>query len=294
MIKRLFICLLTASSLYACTEAFDIKTDDSPPVIVIYGGLTNEETYHSVRISSSSPYFDKQSNQGVSGAEVWIESSGHDVYVFQENEADPGLYQTIEKVAGIPGQSYTLHVTADFNREGTKKPYTAASYMQSPVKIDSIDVRPVEMMGQKRYAVYLYAQDSPSKDYYLSLYKINGTIVRDKLSQLSPMDDRTFNGQYMNDMFLSMFRDAEAPGENDDDDDDERKQIVLTHGDELTLSLGHIEEGYYKFINQCRSEMQGKSPFFDTPASNIITNISGGGVGYFTCYPVTTLTHTVK
>jgi hypothetical protein len=34
--------------------------------------------------------------------------------------------------------------------------------------------------------------------------------------------------------------------------------------------------------------MSGENPFFGGPASNIITNISNGGRGFFTTYPLST------
>ncbi|MDR1981115.1 MAG: DUF4249 domain-containing protein [Tannerellaceae bacterium] len=288
MLKKQLSCILTSvvfSLLPSCTESFDIKTGDSPPVIVVYGSFTNEAAHHSIMISSSSPYFDKQPNQGIPGAEVRIESSAHDVFAFTENDTVPGLYQTIEEVAAIPGHSYTLTVEADFNRDGVKERYTATSFMQPSLDLDSIEIRHIDLMGRKQYAMYLYAQDPPEDDYYLATYKVNGTAVVDSISQLSVMTDKTFNGQYMNGMLLDMFGDAAAVDHNNEN----RNRVYLTLGDTVTLSLGHIEEGYYKFINQCRDGMEGESPFFGTPASNITTNISNGGVGYFTCYPVSTI-----
>jgi hypothetical protein len=108
------------------------------------------------------------------------------------------------------------------------------------------------------------------------------------------MSDRTFNGQYMNAMLLHMFRDVDDRNEDRDEDGDENSRVYLGLGDVVTLSLGRIEKGYYKFINQCRDEMEGESPFFGSPASNIITNISQGGRGYFACYPLTSIKTTVK
>jgi hypothetical protein len=150
------------------------------------------------------------------------------------------------------------------------------------------------MMGQKGYAMYLYAQDVPTEDYYLSRYKVNDTLVLDNISQLSLMSDRTFNGQYMNAMLLHMFRDVDDRNEDQDADRDENRRAYLGLGDVVTLSFGRIEKGYYNFINQCRDEMEGESPFFGSPASNITTNISNGGIGYFACYPLTSIETTVK
>jgi hypothetical protein len=287
-----FIMLIffSASFLSSCEEPFDIDTHDAPPVIVIYGIFTNERTYHSIKVSVSSPYFDPQPNRAISGAKVWIKSSVNEVYSFIENSAVPGLYHTVQEVAGVPDLAYTLNVEVDFDNDGTKEIYSATSYMLMPTKIDSVEIRSLSMMGQKSYGMYLYAQDAPTEDYYLSRYKVNGTLVLDKLSRTSLMSDKTFNGQYVNAMLIHMFGDIDDM----DEDRDENNRAYLALGDVVTLSLGRIEKGYYNFINQCTDEMEGESPFFGSPSSNIITNISHGGRGYFACYPLTSIETTVK
>ncbi|KAA6347446.1 hypothetical protein EZS27_005063 [termite gut metagenome] len=293
MFKNLFFILLiffSVSFLSSCEEPFDIDTDNASPVIVIYGSFTNEWAYHSITVSISSPYFDPQPNRGISGGKVWIKSSAGKVYSFIENNTVPGLYQTIDQVAGIPNLAYTLNVEVDLDNDGVKEVYTATSYMLTPTEIDLVQIRSLSMMGQKAYAMYLYAQDSPAEDYYLSRYKVNGALVLDKISQISLMSDRTFNGQYMNAMLLRMFGDVNDRNE----DRDENRRAYLDLGDVVTLSFGRIEKGYYDFINQCSDEMQGESPFFGSPASNIITNISNGGKGYFACYPLTSIETTVE
>jgi hypothetical protein len=297
MFKNWFFIVLIFFSvpfLSSCEEPFDIDTNDAPPVIIIYGSFTNECTYHSIQVSVSSSYFDPQPNRGIPDAEVWIKSSAGDMYRFIKNDTVPGLYQTIDKVAGIPDLAYTLNVEVDFDNDGAKEIYTATSYMLTPTEIDSVKIRNLSMMGQKRYAMYLYAQDVLTEDYYLSTYKVNDTLVLNKLSQISLMSDRTFNGQYMNNMLLRMFGDANDRNEDRDEEREENSRVYLDLGDVVILSLGRIEKGYYNFINQCRNEMEGESPFFGSPASNIITNISHGGRGYFACYPLTSIETILK
>ncbi|MDR1984367.1 MAG: DUF4249 domain-containing protein [Prevotellaceae bacterium] len=298
MKNKLFTYIFTAIALLfltSCVEPIEIETSDSPPVIVIYGIFTDEMKHHSVMISSSSPYFDNQPNQVISGAEVQIESSAHDIYAFAEVDSIPGQYNTVNEVAGINGMSYTLKVSVDFNNDGTKELYTAASFMHQSVDIDSIKIRSANLMGRKRYIMYLYAQDSPSEDYYLSRFKVNDILVRDSISRLSLLNDNIFNGQYMNGIPLETFRDAtDTSNDDEDDDDNDRRRLSLNVDDTVGILFSRIEEGYYRFINQCRNEMRGESSFFGTPASNIVSNISNGGVGYFACYSVTESKTVVK
>jgi hypothetical protein len=289
MTKYLLILIpfFIVSLLSSCVEPFDIKTNDSPPVIVIYGYLTNEQAFHSIKVSASSPYFDLSLNQGVSGAMVKITSSNNEVFNFKELDSIPGLYVTTNQVAGIPGMTYSLSVETDFDNDGKKETYTASSTMMNVVEVDSVEIKSINLMGYRFYSFNLYAQDTPAEDYYFGKYLINDSVVLFNINQLSPMSDLAFNGQYINGLTIQRFWniDEKERIESEDDGDNRiRKRVYLSPGDSVTFSLCHIEKGYYDFIVQCQKEMNGENPFFGGPASNIITNISNGGLGYFTTY----------
>jgi hypothetical protein len=290
MTKYLLIPVFIVALLASCVEPFDIKTNDSPPVIVIYGYLTDEQAVHSIKISSSSPYFDTSLNRGVSGAIVKITSSENEVFHFKEIDSIAGLYLTTNIVAGTPGLSYSLSVEVDFDNDGDKELYTATSTMLNAVEVDSVKIKDMQMMGYKFYSFHLYAQDTPYEDYYLGKYMINDSTVLFNINQLSPMSDFAFNGQYLNGQIIQHFWNIDEK----EDNRERRSSVYLSPGDSITFSLYHIEKGYYDFIVQCQNEMNGENPFFGGPASNIITNISNGGLGYFTTYAGSTAKTMVK
>jgi hypothetical protein len=292
MIKKLLTAFSIVWLLVSCVEPFEIRTDNSSPVIVIYGCLTDEMAYHRIQVSTSSPYFDTQLNRGISGAEVRITSSDDQVFVFEEVDTVPGLYLTTTKMAGIPGETYLLSVETDFDNDGVKEIYTATSTMLSTVAVDSIELKNIQLMGYRFYFLNLYAQDPPTEDYYLCRYKVNDSLIMSRINQLSSMDDRAFNGQYINGMSVQQFWDISERDRiesADDDDDDGTRRIYLSPGDVVNFSLSRIEKGYYNFITQCRKEMRGENPFFGGPPSNIDTNISNGGIGYFATYAFSTV-----
>ncbi|MDR1339610.1 MAG: DUF4249 domain-containing protein [Prevotellaceae bacterium] len=289
MRKYLSLTLILAS-LLSCVEPFDIKTDNSPPVIVIYGYLTDEPGYHAIKVSASSPYFDTAPNRGISGATVKI-SSDNTLISFHEVDTVPGLYVTVSRTAGIPGRTYSLSVETDFDSDGIRETYTATSTMLSAVEVDSVTIQEMSLMGNRFYTLNLYAQDAPGEDYYLGRYRLNDSIILASIDRLSPMSDATLDGQYINGLMIRGFsdeRDREKI-ENRDDGENRNPRVYLSPGDTITFSLCRIEKGYYEFINQCQQEMNGENPFFGGPASNITTNISGGGIGYFTTYAFSTV-----
>ncbi|MDR1182798.1 MAG: DUF4249 domain-containing protein [Bacteroidales bacterium] len=284
IVKSLLLIILNFSFFIfnSCTAPIDIETDDSLPVISIFGSFTDELKQQSVTVSVSSPYFDNQPNRALSGATVEVSTSNGDVFMLVEDPVNPGRYQTQNEVAGVPGTTYKLIVKADINNDGVQESYSVTSTMPTIMTVDSIRIKSVSAMGKQSYELSVYAQDPLTEDYYLGIYEINGLLM-DKISKYSILNDEMFNGQYMNSWALGKF------GTMDDDDD----RMRLKSGDVVILHFSRIEKGYYYFIQQCRNGMNGESPF-GGPASNIVTNISGGGVGYFTAYAVSKTTAVVE
>jgi hypothetical protein len=215
----------------------------------------------------------------VSGADVKVESSSGEVFILAEDPAHPGRYQTPDDTAAIPGTTYTL--TVKVNNNGVQELYSAISTMPAAMTLDFIRIKSVTQMGRKSYSLSIYAQDPPEEDYYLGIYQINDSLF-DKISKYTLMDDKRFNGQYLDGWQFKQFGAVDEDGEDDD-------PTHLKQGDAVTLYFSRVEKGYYDFIHQCRNEMNGESPF-SGPAANITTNISGGGAGYFTAYAVSKAT----
>ncbi len=277
---RILVLAALVSAAAGCTAPIELPVKDSPPVIVIYGCLTDIPGRQSVQISSSSPYFDTQPNAGVSGAVVTITSSKGDVLALAEDPARPGTYRTEQYVAGVAELDYHLNVRVDFDGDGVTETYTATATMLSSPPIDSVSVRSFSMMGQQRFAARIYALDPPTEDYYLPRFWVNGTLVTDRISRYSAISDLSINGQYVDGMIIEMFPDADHPNP----DDENYNQPPIKVGDRVTLHFSRIDKGYYNFIRFAQDEKNGESPFFGGPASNIPSNITGGAVGYFTAY----------
>jgi hypothetical protein len=297
MTKYLLIPVFIVSLFSSCVEPFDIDTNDSPPVIVVYGYLTNELAFHSIKVSASSPYFDTSLNRGISDAMVKITSSDNETFYLNEIDSIPGLYVTAVKMAGIPDVTYFLSVEVDFDNDGVVETYSAESTMLNAVEVDSIEIKNTVLMGYRFYNLNFYAQEPPTEDYYFGKYKINDSVVLSNINRFSPMQDVAFNGQYINGQAIQRFWDInekEKIEREDDDENSRRRRVYVSSGDTITFSLCHIEKGYYNFIVQCQNEMNGENPFFGGPASNIITNISNGGRGFFTTYSLATAKTVVK
>jgi hypothetical protein len=274
------LALLLLLPAMSCTAPIELKTIDSEPVIVVFGYLVEGETHQTVRLSSSSPYFAEKDNRPVSDAAVTLFTSDGQTYEMEEVIKGQGYYQTREVTAAVPGITYRLHIEVDFDRDGLPETYEAETSMPPPFPLDSITIEPIMQMGFRLYSVNFYGLDSPEEDSYLLRYILNDTLVDYQLSSYRILSDIAFNNSYV-DGFPVMFLDDIANKEIAGVDHGE---VYVKQGDKITVCVSRIEKGFAEFVRQCRSEKQGENPFFGGPASNITTNITNGGVGYFTAF----------
>ena len=280
-INRIPVYILTIIILSSCTAPIDINTRNSEPVVVIYGQLTDENKHQHIRVSGSTPYFAEKTNTAVSDAIVNIISSEGEEFNFLEDEN--GYYFSEKTFAAKPGITYDLTVKVDFNKDGQTETYEASTTILPVITADSIDVKPINIMGYRHFALNFYMQEPPETDnYYLFIFYVNDSLTNNRISEFLFSDDRMFNGEYIEGATINFFEDATdqknltAPGA------DEESNYMISPGDKIRLQIINIEKGYYNFISQCVSEKYGENPFFGGPPSNITTNISNGAVGYFT------------
>jgi hypothetical protein len=272
------------ATLLSCTAPIEISTRDSAPVIVIYGCLTDEKRYQSVRITSSSPYFDDQETRSVPDANVQVKDSEGKVYRMEYGMM--GYYTSVTRFAVRPGMTYYLTVEVDFDEDGQIELYEAETTIPPPLTLDSVEVMPLSIMGYRHFSLNVYVQDPPDIDnYYLFKFFVNDTVSNDRISRFVISNDEFFDGEYIKGANIYYFEDItdEKVVEKNKGNDDE---YMVSSGDKIRLQTMNIEKDYYKFIDQCISGLYGENPMFGGPPSNIITNLSNGAVGFFTGYCV--------
>jgi len=268
----------------SCTELIELKTSTSEPVVVIYGCLTEDFIHQTVRITMSSPYFELTPNIPVSNAIVSIQSSDNQTFELEETD-EKGLYRTEQRMAAIAGITYHLTVSIDPGQDGRLKHYEATATMQRPFPVDSINIEVRNIMGYKHYALNLYAQEEEGPDYYCARTIINDSLTTLKISGYTVFSDYGMDGHYMDGLTLIFLEDVE----NEQFGNEDSYYDFVKQGDKITLYISLIEKGYHDFLIQCQSERRGENPFFGGPASNITTNITNGGAGYFTAFSTTKL-----
>jgi len=279
--------ILVITLVASCTERIDIKTDDAPPRLVIYGYITTDTMQHSIRITRSAGYFNTDRPEGVSRATVTISDNEGKVIPLVENDSISGLYQTAADVYGEEGKTYSLDVHLDFDGDGKPEHYSASAYLKHIHHIDSIRLAPsVFDFLPNMVDIRLFAKNTPTNEnhFFTIFVAINDSVVNSNINRFFVIDNAMFRGMsYIYDIpcyFLSQ------------DPDREYRNEILHVGDKVTLNMNAISKEYATFISNVQSEISVSIPIFGGPPANVPTNIrciepkEGTPVsGFFTAFP---------
>ena len=135
MLKKIVSGILFIAGFSACVDSFTprINNDDSKPLLVIEGRVTNETGPFKVRLSQTVPISSPDSVSPVANAKVRIsDDHNHSYRLFYNGK---GNYQTSENnLSGITGYNYTLSITTG----DSIRFLSTAVQMQDVPKIDSL------------------------------------------------------------------------------------------------------------------------------------------------------------
>lgn len=255
------ILLTMLVGLCACTERIDIKTEDAPERLVIYGYITSDTTQHAIRITRSTGYFATTSPVGVSGAQVVLRYDDNMITLSESTET-AGLYLTSADVFGIEGRTYTLQVDVDFDEDGQPETFEAVSSMPYSSELDSITLVPSTLFDDV-IEIQLYGRIPENQISYFSFHaSLNQTILNDSLSGFFIVGSEHIKQDQFAGLTCFYL----------DQDEDESH---LTPGDTITLRVDVLPKDYADFLENARHELGGTNPIFGGPPANLETNITG-------------------
>jgi len=255
------ITILILSTLASCEKVIDIQLNDTEPVLVIEGNITDMDDTHYVYISKTVPFSAPSTQSPVEGALVHIIEQRPSISILDDTmirsdrtftEVQPGVYE-LRNYRGYSGRKYTLQVSV----EGQQ--YTASSTMPENTPIDSIGTVTDNIFGDEQKTVGVVYQDPPGvKNYYRYLVMVNG-----KPSNLVFAYNDKFN-------------DGKQVQRNFYDDD-----LDLKTNDAVMVEQQCIDAAVYKYFNGIQSNNPGAA----APA-NPVSNFSNGALGYFSAHTV--------
>ncbi|HER08642.1 MAG TPA: DUF4249 domain-containing protein [Bacteroides sp.] len=275
------ILLMAALALPACQEVIDIELDTTYRRLVVFGTVTTDSLHHQVRLSTTSDYFSNQPAPAVSDALVELKM-GETVLRLEELDSVPGLYQTPVAFRGKPLTRYHLHISqVDVDNDGIFESYEAETTMPVTPMLDSIRLVYFQTPFFSGYQVFMFAMDSPEREWYgFKIWK-NSDLLTDELSDYRVQSDDFVNGKYIYGLPVGFLTDSDP------------RQTLLP-GDTVTLELNSIGEDFFDFISDAQLEIMGNNPLFSGPSANVHSNIGNNGIGIFTAYSLRSVSVIVR
>lgn len=255
----------------SCTEKIDIDLGTTYQRFIVEGTITTDTMKYGIRLSKSIDYYNNVQPPSVSNAIVTIDD-GFNVITLEENQQDPGYYETGENYFGVVGRTYTLEIEIPEEINGYKT-FSATSELKPVAPIDSIRVEYNEKW--EVWELKIYAWDPPSEDFYLFEVIKNGIEITDTITKRGISDDRYFNGNFTFGAPVYFFHSDYEPE-------------AVYPGDTITLKMGGITKEYYNFLIELMDQtFEYRNPLFSGPPANISSNISNEALGFFAAYSTT-------
>ncbi len=250
--KQMKTYLATIIALFAivftsCEDVIDVDVQTAPARLTIEASLDWEKrttgNNQTIKLSTSTPFFDTNSNTGVTGASVKVtnDTNGTEfIFVDQNN----GEYTTSDFVP-ILNQSYTLEVV--YNGEN----YTATETLMPVADIKEVNQSTEKGFDDEALEVNIFFDDPEDEDnFYLFRFKEEG----DLLAEFEDFDDEFSNGR-------------EIPWHYEKEGDEDTNSGEFTSGDVVNIDLYGISEGYYNYIRILIEQSEGLGLFSATPVA---------------------------
>ncbi len=256
--KYIFIALsiLSVFGLSSCTKVIDIELDEADRQFVIEGAVYEGVDSVMVLITKTTNFFDTSGPEAVTNASVFLT---------MPDNSEIALTHTANGIYKANGLNITTESTYKLRVDVDSKTYTASSYMEASVPIDSLEYEFQEGLfgGDDGYTVFVNYQDQPGKNFYRFVYGRNGEMLNEP-QDIQVVDDNLNDGNYIR---IPIFTRTFDPS------------------DTVFIELQSLDAKLYEFYQTyaaSASEDAG-SPFNAAPA-NPETNIVGGALGVFGAY----------
>lgn len=257
----------------SCTDVIQVDVPDGGSRLVVEASINwlkgSAGKNQTIKLSTSIPYFESNTNTAVTGATVVV-TNNNDGTQCVFNDQNNGTYTTSNFIPKL-NHSYTL--TIQYN----KNTYTATETLTSVPNITNVKQGVRTIFGESEIEVKIFFNDPPNtNNYYLGEFYVSNS----SLPTLSVLEDRFTNGNENFFIYLN----------NED----------LEKGDVIDFYLYGISETYYNFMNLLiqQSESSG-NPFQTTPAQlkgncKNRNNPNEEVLGYFRLSEVSKISYTVN
>jgi len=249
----------------SCQKVIDIGVFNSAPQLVAEGTITDQQGPCIVKLTKTIDIDNFAGIPSVTGADVEISDSAGVKETL--TEAGNGIYIS-NTILGIPGHKYKLMI----NSGGQL--YSAVSVMPHPVTDFRLGIKK-EVAGTSggspgtggepyQYRVSYAITDPGEYENYYRLVIFHNNM---EISSRRVFDDKFHNGKVIEDDFVL------------------HDTLNFRPGDLIEIDLQNIDRDIYNFFRTLRMATGGLS-FLSASPANPLSNITNGGLGYFSACSV--------
>lgn len=257
--------ILSVFVFTSCEDVIDVDLEQGETLLVVDGRITDEQKRHSIRLSTTAPYFDSIQTPIVSGAIVQLSVYNTSNQLISidtlEEQIGTGIYLT-DDMKGELNYKYALRI------EALGEVYTAESILPRVPEIDSLTYEYKEAVGpfEAGYYVYFHGPETPGLgDNYLFRISRNGKEYK-RPNQLYFATDELVDGSY-----IGNFDVTPEP---------------FDLGDTIKVQNYTMSNDQYQFYLELSTQVNNGG-IFASPPANVRTNIRNihsnrkKAVGYF-------------
>lgn len=273
-LKQIFI-LTTVVWFSSCDDQIYPELEDAPEIVVIDAWINNKAEDQIVNVTRTQPYFENTESKGIAGAEVFIIDNEGTRFDFVEGDNGAYTWAYTTETFGAVGNSYTLTV----NVEG--KTYTSTSAMNRVPAVDSVTFEFNEkdtFIQEDYYLAQFWSRDPVGfgDTYWIKSYKNEEFLS--KPGEINIAWDAGFSAGGAIDglIFIPPIRESINPYDEKEDEEDVFVS-PFSDGDSIYVEIYSITHAAHNFLGQLGVQTDrpgGFAALFDTPLSNIPTNIT--------------------
>lgn len=244
----------------ACEKVISVDLNTAEKRYVVEAVLTDQPNSCKVLLTETKNFDDKNTFDGVSGAQITIADDNGNSITLTETTA--GVYEA-PALTGVSGHTYNLTINV------AGQMFTAASTMPALVPFDSLYITERTFFDEtNKYASLLYKDPAGKGNAYRYIQYVNGL----KEKTIFVRDDDLSDGRTI-ERRLFFFTDDEEEGDK-----------KLKTSDNVRVEMLCINYPVYKYWYSLAQSSTGENQ--SATPGNPVTNIQGGALGYFSAHTI--------
>ena len=240
--------------------------------IVVNSIITNENKYQLVKITMPSGKINDK-ELPISGAEVTI-SANDSVFIFNESDSLLGYYYSRTPFVAVIGTEYRLNIVykdSTYTAKASLEPVQPLTFLSYSLADDSLGMYKIDWVNQAY---------NPKEQ---AMYKVE--IDWSNLVDSTIKDTVTKKLLYYYSFKTVDVSEAFAP---------QKEKIYFPKGSIITETKYSLSDDYAAYLRALQAETAWRGSVFDEQKGNLPSNISSGGLGFFSVCSVIKRTVEVK